>query len=136
MHLDAARDFVRTHHHAVLATRTEEGGIQQSPVLVGVDGEGRFVVSSREAAYKTRNLRRDPWAQLCVLSDGFFGAWVYVEGEAEVVSLPDAMEPLVEYYRGVSGEHEDWEDYRRSMEAEHRVVLRLEGRRAGPDRQG
>ena len=134
MDLDRARDFVRSHHRAVIATRSG-GGIQQSPVLVGVDEEGRLVVSSREAAYKTRNLRRDPWAQLCVMNDRFFGDWVYVEGEAEVVSLPEAMEPLVEYYRGISGET-DWEEYRAGMEREQRVILRITPTRAGPDRQG
>jgi PPOX class probable F420-dependent enzyme len=136
MDLEQARDFVRTRHRAVLATRTRDGGIQQSPVLVTVDDEGRFVVSSRETAYKTRNLRRDPWAQLCVLSDGFFGEWILVEGEADVLSLSEAMESLVDYYRSISGEHDDWDDYRRSMEPERRVVLRIEGRRAGPDRAG
>jgi len=135
MDLDQARDFARSHHRAVLATRTARG-IQQSPVLVGVDGEGRLTVSSREAAYKTRNLRADPWAQLCVLPDGFFGDWVYVEGEAEVVSLPEAMEPLVEYYRGISGEADDWDEYRAGMERERRVIIRVVPRRAGPDRQG
>ncbi len=136
MELDKAREFVRAHHHAVMATRSEGGGVQQSPVLVGVDDQGRLVVSSREAAYKTRNVRRDPWVQLCVLPDGFFGTWVYVEGDAEVLSLPEAMEPLVEYFRGVSGEHDDWDDYRRSMEAERRVLIRVTARRAGPDRMG
>ncbi len=136
MDLEQARDFVRTHHCAVLATRTDHNGIQQSPVLVGVDADGRLLVSSRETAYKTRNLRRDPWAQLCIVPDGFFGEWVYVQGEAEVVSLPEAMEPLVEYYRGISGEHDDWDDYRRSMAAERRVLLRITARRAGPDRKG
>jgi PPOX class probable F420-dependent enzyme len=136
MELEKARTFARDHHRAVLATRTQDGGIQQSPVLVGVDAEGRFVVSSRETAYKTRNLRRDPWAQLCIVTDRFFGDWVYVEGEAEVLSLPEAMEPLVEYYRGVAGEHPDWDDYRRGMEAERRVLIRVTPRRAGPDRSG
>jgi PPOX class probable F420-dependent enzyme len=136
MDLEKAREFVRSHHRAVLATRTEDGGIQQSPVLVGVDDEGRLVVSSREAAYKTRNLRRDRWAQLCVLPDSFFGEWAYVEGDAEVVPLPEAMEPLVEYYRGISGEHDDWDEYRRSMAAERRVLIRITARRAGPDRKG
>ncbi|WP_148571496.1 PPOX class F420-dependent oxidoreductase [Nocardioides caldifontis] len=136
MELEQARDFVRTHHRAVLATRTPGGGIQQSPVLVTVDDDGRFVVSSRETAYKTRNLRRDPWAQLCVLTERFFGQWLFVEGEAEVVSLPEAMEPLVGYYRSISGEHDDWDDYRRAMEAERRVVIRVTGHRAGPDRSG
>lgn len=135
MDLDAARDFVRTHHRAVLATR-RGSGIQQSPVLVGVDDEGRLTVSSRETAYKTRRLREDPWVQLCVLPDSFFGDWVYVEGEAEVVSLPEAMEPLVEYYRGISGEADDWDEYRAGMERERRVMIRVTPRRAGPDRQG
>jgi PPOX class probable F420-dependent enzyme len=135
MDLDRARDFVRSHHRAVLATRSE-AGIQQSPVLVGVDEAGRLTISSRETAYKTRHLRRDPWAQLCVLNDGFFGDWVYVEGEAEVVSLPDAMEPLVDYYRGIAGEADDWDAYRAGMERERRVIIRVTPHRAGPDRQG
>ena len=135
MDLDQARDFVRSHHRAVLATRSP-GRIHQSPVLVGIDDEGRLTVSSRETAYKTKHLRADPWAQVCVLSDRFFGDWVYVEGETEVVSLPEAMEPLVEYYRGISGEADDWEDYRAGMERERRVVLRITPVRAGPDRQG
>jgi PPOX class probable F420-dependent enzyme len=135
MDLDQAREFVRTHHRAVLATRSGHG-LQQSPVLVGVDGEGRLTVSSRETAYKTRNVRADPWVQLCVLNDAFFGEWIYVEGEAEVVSLPEAMEPLVEYYRGISGEADDWDDYRAGMERERRVIIRVTPLRAGPDRQG
>jgi len=135
MDLDRARDFVRQHHRAVLATRSRSG-VHQSPVLVGVDAEGRLTVSSRETAFKTRHLRTDPWAQLCVLPDEFFGDWVYVEGEAEVVSLPEAMEPLVEYYRGINGEADDWEQYRAGMERERRVLLRVTPRRAGPDRQG
>lgn len=135
MDLDQARDFVRTHHRAVLATRSSTG-LHQSPVLVGVDEEGHLTVSSRETAYKTKHLRADPWVQLCVIPDGFFGEWIYVEGEAEVVSLPEAMEPLVDYYRGISGEAEDWDDYRAGMEREKRVILRITPTRAGPDRQG
>ena len=81
------------------------------------------------------DLRRDPWAQLCVMNNGFFGDWLYVEGEAEVVSLPEAMEPLVEYYRGISGET-DWDEYRAGMERENRVIIRVTPKRAGPDRTG
>jgi PPOX class probable F420-dependent enzyme len=135
MDLDTARDFVRSHHRAVLATRTRNG-IQQSPVLVGVDDEGRLTVSSREPAYKVKNLRADPWAQVVVLRDQFFGEWIYVEGEADVVSLPDAMEPLVEYYRGISGEADDWDEYRAGMERERRVIIQITPTKAGPDRQG
>ena len=135
MDLDLARDFVRSHHRAVLATRSRSG-IQQSPVLVGVDDEGHLTISSRETAYKTKRLRADPWAQVCVLQDGFFGEWVYIEGEAEVVPLPDAMEPLVDYYRGISGEADDWDEYRAGMERERRVIIRVTPLRAGPDRRG
>jgi PPOX class probable F420-dependent enzyme len=136
MDLDQARDFIRSHHRAVLATRRQGGGIQQSPVLVSVDPDGNLAISSREPAFKTRNLRRDPWAQLCVFTDRFFGEWVVVDGEAEVVSLPDATEPLVDYYRSIAGEHPDWEEYRESLRQERRVLLRVRPRTAGPDRQG
>jgi PPOX class probable F420-dependent enzyme len=134
--LERARDFARRHHHAVLATRSADGRVQQSPVLVAVDAEGLFTVSTRETAFKVHNLEGDPWAQLCVLPDGFFGDWVYVEGHAEVIRLPEAMEPLVDYYRTLSGEHGDWEDYRAAMRRDRRVLLRITARRAGPDRSG
>jgi PPOX class probable F420-dependent enzyme len=94
------------------------------------------VVSSRETAMKTANLRRDPQASLCVFSDGFYGEWIQVDGTVEVVSLPEAMDPLVDYYRRIAGEHDDWDDYRAAMERERRVVLRLRIERAGPDRSG
>jgi PPOX class probable F420-dependent enzyme len=133
---DDARAFVARNHRAVLITRRSGGGLQTSPVLVGVDGEGMLVVSTREAAYKTRNLRRDPTAVLCVLSDGFFGDWLRIEGTAQVVSLPEAMDGLVDYYRGISGEHPDWDEYRRAMEQQRRVLLRISIDTVGPDRAG
>jgi PPOX class probable F420-dependent enzyme len=134
--LDEARDFLRESHRGVLATRAPGGGVQQSPVIAAVDGEGRVVISTRETAYKTRNLRRDPWAQLCAFTDDFFGPWVFVEGSAEVVSLPEAMEPLIDYYKRFPGENPDWDDYRARMEKEKRVLVRITPERAGPDRQG
>lgn len=136
MEIEQARSYVREHSHAVLATRRSDGTPQMSPVAAGLDAQGRVVVSSRETAYKTRNLRRNPVAWLCVLPDGFYGPWVQVEGDVEVLSLPDAMEPLVEYYRAVAGEHEDWDAYRRAMVSEQRCLLRVTLTRAGPDRSG
>ena len=136
MDLDAARNFMRENHHAVLATRTTDGGIQQSPVLVNVDGEGRAIISSRETAFKVKNLRRDGWAQLCVVPDRFFGAWIYAEGQAEIVSLPEAMDLLIDYYERFPGENPDWDDYRERMRRERRVLIRITLTRAGPDRQG
>jgi len=136
MDLDKAREFIRGHHQAVMATRRKDGSPQLSPVTCGVDGEGQVVVSTRETAMKVKNLRRDPAVSLCVVSDGFYGDWVQVDGRATVVSLPDAMDGLVEYYRSISGEHPDWDDYRAAMEQERRVLVRIDLERAGPDRTG
>lgn len=136
MDLEEARGVVREQHHAVLATMRSDGTPQLSPVSAAVDDAGRVVVSTRETAVKVRNLRRDPRLWLCVLPDGFFGRWIQVEGDVEVLGLPEAMEPLVDYYRSVAGEHPDWDDYRAAMERERRVLLRVTVTRAGPDRSG
>ncbi len=136
MDIADAQQFLREHTHAVLATRRRDGGIQMSPITVWVDAEGQAVISSRETAYKVRNLKRDPWAALCVFVDAFLGPWVQVEGTAEILSLPDAMESLVEYYRGVSGEHPNWDEYRQAMERDQRLLIRITIERAGPDRKG
>ncbi|MEV0584242.1 PPOX class F420-dependent oxidoreductase [Nonomuraea sp. NPDC050310] len=136
MELATARDFLRDHHRAVLLTTRADGGPQMSPVLVGLDAEGYAVISTRETAAKCRNVLRTPEVALCVLSDGFFGTWAQIEGTAEVIRLPEAMEHLENYYRGISGEHEDWDDYRAAMERERRVVIRVKLTKAGPDRHG
>ena len=136
MDAEVARAFVRDHHRAVLATRRRDGGVQLSPVLCAVDDAGRVVVSTRETALKVRNLERDPRASVCVFTDGFFGPWVQVEGRAEIVRLPDALAPLVDYYRRVAGEHPNWAEYHAAMERERRVLLRVTVDRAGPDRSG
>jgi PPOX class probable F420-dependent enzyme len=130
--IESALDFIRTNHRAVLATLRRDGSPQLTPVTVSVDAEDKVVVSSREPAAKVRNLRRDPRAWLTVMNDGFFGAFVQVEGPVTIVELPDAMEGLVEYYRSVSGEHPDWEDYRAAMERDQRVLIKLTVTRAGP----
>jgi PPOX class probable F420-dependent enzyme len=134
--LDAARAFLRVHHRAVLATMRADGRPQLSPVSATVDDEGRVLISTRETAVKTRNLRRDPRASLCVMNDGFYGEWIQVDGTVEIVPLPEAMEILVSYYRSISGEHPDWADYRAAMERDRRVIARISLTRAGPDISG
>jgi PPOX class probable F420-dependent enzyme len=136
MDLEKAREFIAKNHRAVLVTRRRNGELQTSPVTVGVDEEGRVEISSRETAFKTKNLRRNPEATLCVFPDRFYGEWVQIEGKAEIVSLPEAMEPLVDYYRRIAGEHPDWDDYRAAMEKQKRVLIRIEIERAGPDHRG
>lgn len=136
MNLDEAREFMRENHRGILATRRSDGGIQQSPILVAVDDDGRAIISSRETAYKVNNLRRDPWAQLCIFTDRFFGKWVVAEGRAEVLSLPEAMDPLIDYYKRFPDPNPPWDEYRERMRREKRVLIRMTLESAGPDKQG
>ncbi len=136
MEISEALDFVRQHHRGVLATRRADGRPQLSVIVAAVDDADRVVISTREPALKTRNIRRDPQVSLLVFTDSFFGPWVQLDGPATVLSLPDAMEPLVDYYRRLSGEHADWDDYRAAMERDRRVLLQIRVDRAGPDRAG
>jgi PPOX class probable F420-dependent enzyme len=136
MDLQDAREFMRVNHRAVLATSRSDGRPQLSPVTVGVGEDGRVLISTRETAIKTKNLARDPHASLCVMTDRFFGDWVQAEGTAEVVHLPEAMDLLVDYYRRVSGEHPDWDDYRAAMRRDLRVIVAITLTRAGPTRSG
>jgi PPOX class probable F420-dependent enzyme len=134
--IEAAVRFVAENHRGVLATHRRDGSPQMSAVTIGTDADGKLVVSSRETAIKVKNLRRDPRASACVLNDGFYGPWVQVDGTAEIVSLPDAMDGLVAYYRQVAGEHPDWDDYRAAMQREQRVLIRIIPERAGPNISG
>ena len=133
---EQAQQFLRDHHRAVLATIRSDGLPQLSPVSCAVDDDGRVLISTREPAIKTRNLRRNPFASVCAFTDGFFGPWVQAEGTAEIVPLPEAMDLLVDFYRRISGEHPDWDDYRAAMERDQRVMIRITISRAGPSASG
>jgi PPOX class probable F420-dependent enzyme len=136
MEIAEALEVIRTQHHAVLATSRADGTPAMTPVDANVDADGLVVISSRQTAYKVRNLRRDPRVWLCVLPDDFYGRWIQVTGTAQILDLPEAMEPLVDYYRTTAGEHPDWADYRAAMERDQRVLIRITVTGAGPDRAG
>ncbi|MDF2976149.1 MAG: putative pyridoxamine 5-phosphate oxidase-related protein [Actinomycetospora sp.] len=124
--------FLRTRHKAVVVTRRGDGGDQTSPVTLGIDAEGRLLVSSYPERAKVANVRRDPRVSMCVLSDDFDGPWVHVEGDAEVLDLPDALDPLCEYFRSISGEHPDWDSYREAMARQGKCLIRLTVQHWGP----
>jgi PPOX class probable F420-dependent enzyme len=133
---DEVLAFIRRNGRAVLGTRRTDGGMQLSPVLVAVDDDGALIISTRETAVKTRNVRRDSRVYLCIMNDGFYGDWAQAEGPASVESLPGAMEGLVRYYRILRGEHDNWEEYRAAMQRDKRVLLRISVERVGPSRGG
>jgi PPOX class probable F420-dependent enzyme len=125
-------DFIRPRHHAILMTTRRDGRPQSSPNSCGVDTEGRIVISTYPERAKAHNIRRDPRVSVCVLSDEFGGAWVQVDGVAEVLDLPEALEPLVEYFRVISGEHPDWDEYRQAMRDQGKSLIRVTIESWGP----
>jgi len=136
MDTEQARQFLRENHNVVICTLRQSGEPAMSPITVGVDDEGHAIISSRETAFKVKHLRRDPRVWLCCLTRQFYGEWLSIKGRATIVSLPEAMDGLVDYYRGISGEHPDWDDYRQAMERDKRVLIRVAIDAVGPQRQG
>ena len=125
-------EFLRPRHRVILLTPRSDGGWQGSPVTSGVDPEGRIVISTYPERAKVTNIRRNPQVSVCVLSDDFGGPWVQVDGTAEVLDLPAALEPLVEYFRVISGEHPDWDEYRQAMRDQGKSLIRITVDRWGP----
>ncbi|MFD5569672.1 PPOX class F420-dependent oxidoreductase [Streptomyces cadmiisoli] len=130
--LDELLDFVRPRHRAILFTRRADGSPQASPLTCGVDDSGRIVVSTYPERAKTRNAKRDPRVGVLVLSDDWNGPWVQIDGTAEVIDTPDSVEPLVEYYRNIAGEHPDWAEYREAMVRQGKSIIRVTPERWGP----
>ncbi|MDH6585776.1 PPOX class probable F420-dependent enzyme [Streptomyces sp. SAI-133] len=130
--LEELLDFVRPRHRAILLTRRADGSPQASPLTCGVDDSGRIVVSTYPERAKTRNAKRDPRVSVVVLSDDWNGPWVQVDGTAEVIDSPDSVEPLVEYFRNISGEHPDWDEYRAAMVKQGKSIIRVTPERWGP----
>ncbi len=129
---DELLDFIRPRHHAIVITARADGRPQASPVTCGVDEAGRIVVSTYPERAKTRNARRNPQASVLILSDDFGGAWIQVDGDAEVIDMPEAAEVLVDYYRAIAGEHPDWDEYRQAMARQGKSLLRITPTSWGP----
>jgi PPOX class probable F420-dependent enzyme len=125
-------EFLRTRHKAIVVTRRGDGGDQTSPVTLGIDADGRLLVSTYPERAKVANIRKEPRVAMCVLSDDFDGPWVHVEGTAEVLDLPDALDPLCEYFRSISGEHSDWDEYKEAMAKQGKCIIRLTVEHWGP----
>jgi PPOX class probable F420-dependent enzyme len=130
--LDELLEFVRPRHHAILVTTRRDGRPQLSPVSCGVDPAGRIVISTYPQRAKTANARRTPEVSVCVLSDNWDDAWVQLDGIAEVLDLPEAAEPFVDYFRSISGEHPDWDEYTAAMTRQGKSLLRITPTRWGP----
>jgi PPOX class probable F420-dependent enzyme len=125
-------EFIRPRHHAILMTTRRDGRPQSSPNTCGVDDQGRIVISTYPERAKATNIRRNPAVSALILSDDFGGPWVQVDGTAEVLDLPEALEPLVDYFRCISGEHPNWDEYRQAMRDQGKSLIRITIDRWGP----
>jgi len=135
--IDKAKEFLTKHHWGILATRRKNDNLQMSPVTVGLDDQGRAIISSRETAYKVNNLRRDPRAALCAITSSFHGeGWVQINGKAEVISLPQALDTLDYLQRQAYGEHKNWPEFHERMARERRVIIRINIENVGPKVRG
>ncbi len=123
--LDELLEFARPRHNLVLVTARKDGSPQLSPVTGGVDEQGRFVIASYPQRAKSRNARRHPDVSILVLSDDFGDAWVQVDGTCEVLHVPEALDAFVDYFRCISGEHPDWDEYRQAMLDQGKCLLRV-----------
>jgi len=135
--IERAKEFLQEHHWGILATRRKNGNLQMSPVTVGLGSVGRAIISSRETAYKVNNLRRDPRAALCAITSSFHGeGWVQINGAAEIISLPDALDILTYLQRQAYGEHKSWPEFHERMARERRVIIRINIESVGPEVRG
>ncbi len=130
--LDGLLEFVRPRNQWVMTTTRRDGRPQMSPVTGGVGPDGSLLVSTYPSRDKIHNLRRDPNVTVCVLSDHFGGAWVQVDGQATITEVPEAVEGMVEYFRAISGEHPDWDDYRAAMIRQGKCLISIDVERWGP----
>ncbi len=125
-------EFVAARHRWVLATTRSDGRPQMSLVTGGMVASGRLAIATYPERVKARNVRRNPLVSVGVMGDAFNDAWVQIDGDASVVDMPDAADALVEYYRSISGEHPDWDEYRRAMADQGKCVILVEPTRWGP----
>ena len=125
-------EFLRVRHRAALITTRSDGGVQASPVTCGLGDDGRILIATYPARAKATNSRRHPAVSVMVMSDEFNGPWVQVDGTAEVTDVPDAVDGLVEYFRCISGEHPDWDEYRAAMVDQGKSLIAVTPRRWGP----
>jgi PPOX class probable F420-dependent enzyme len=130
--LEELLEFVRPRHRMLVATTRADARPQMSPVSGGVDPQGRIVIASYPQRAKTRNAERDVRASVVVLSDDWNGPWMQVDGDAEVLHMPEAADGLVEYYRSIAGEHPNWDEYAQAMVIQNKSLIRITPTRWGP----
>lgn len=123
-------------HRWVLATTRADGRPQMSLVTGGLTSDGRLAISSYPERAKVKNIRHNPLVSVAVMGEAFNDSWVQIDGAAEVLDLPEAGDAFVEYYRSISGEHPDWDEYRQAMADQGKCMIMVEPTRWSPVSKG
>ena len=133
MDIAEAQEFLRHNHHGVLVARKRDGSLQMTLVSPVIGGDGRVTITARESTYKVKNIRRNPQVSLLVFGEKFNGSnYIQVDGKAEVIAHPQAMDIVLDWHRQVRREPVSWDEIRKKTLAEGRIAIRLTIEKVGP----
>lgn len=119
-------EFATGKHSFVLTTTRRDGRPQMSLVTGTITPEGELLISSYPQRAKTHNIKNNPNVSVLIMGGAFNAAWIQVDGTAQAIDMPDAGDGLVEYFRGISGEHSDWDEYRQAMQDQGKSIIRID----------
>jgi PPOX class probable F420-dependent enzyme len=133
MDIAAAQEFLKHNHHGVLVARKRDGSLQMTLVSPVIGADGRVTITARDSTYKVKNIRRNPQVSLLVYGEKFNGSnYIQIDGKAEVISHPRAMDIVLDWHRQIRGEPENWDEIRKKTLAEGRIVIRVTIEGVGP----
>ncbi len=133
---DELAGHVAGRHRWVLATMRKDGRPQMSLVTGGMTADGSLAISTYPSRVKAKNIRANAEVSVAVMGERFNDAWVQIDGLATVLDLPEASDAFVEYYRCISGEHDDWDEYRQAMVDQGKCMIVIEPTRWSPVSKG
>ncbi len=137
MEIADAQKFLRDNHHGVLVTRKKDSSLQMTLVSPVIDDEGKVIITSRESTYKVKNIKRNPQISLLVYGDQFNGSnYIQIDGRAEIIPLPQAMDIVLDWHRQIRGVPANWDEIREKTKTERRIAMRVTIERVGPQNKG
>lgn len=137
MEIAEAKKFLRDNHHGVLVARKRDGSLQMTLVSPVIDAEGKVIITARDTTYKVKNIKRDPRVSLLVYGDQFHGSnYIQIDGKAEVLPLPQAMDIVLDWHRQIRGEPKSWEEIREKTLSEGRIAIKVTIEKVGPQNRG
>ena len=133
MEIADAQKFLKDNHRACIAVRQKDGWPQMTFVTPGIDEQGRVIITSRGTTYKIKHIERDPRVSMLIFGEQYSGSkFVQIHGSAEIIHQPAAMDGLIHWYKQVRGEHQNWDEYKKRMQNEKRVIIRVNIEKVGP----